>query len=737
MADLVFDLVGTAGSIEMQMDRIGPRGVGIADVELNADYTLTVTLTDGTSYTTESIRGEQGEQGVQGQPGTPGQPGEDGVSPTVTVTDITGGHRVTITDATGTDTFDVMDGSKGDPGTPGQPGADGADGHTPEKGVDYWTAEDQAEIVAGAAGTVEAELIDDTAGAGDTDKVWSADKLSSLNSALNGILVYKQTGEQVTLTNQENTDSFYNANSVGGVDKYSFVDGVLTYKSETSTEKSPYIYHTKNLGTKKWICGFKYRLTKLDPNLGEPECVRVHLGTTAYDASVVWDEWVYFCQTAELDLTRIRFSLRNFSVAPPADALKIEIKEMFLYDVSNVNNDLILIIQQEQQTNYQDGEVTYGETELGYFPDDSLSEEGKAADSKAVGNAISKVRFDVTEHGVKGDGITDDTDAIRAVFENNRGLFYFPAGTYKISGTITIPSGSEMYGDGDETIINLYNGNDLSEMVFRGTSKVYPYILVNSSDNTKLHDFKLIGNNTLQQKRHAGIGVLDSANCVISGLTIYNINYDPNQDNDATVSGYGICVTRSTFVNVERCNVQQCGYECIGIVDSCDHCVVRDCYTQDGWRTCIQVHRGSCNTTVENCYMKQNHTKYDSCFTVHGLPAQIVKNLTVNNCVFECLQNGAQAQTYCAPAQIMGDTDKLCFTNNKIFGGKRAFYINESHTNAKIIGNDMQCNSDSDYGVTISSYNTVVIGNVLSNEAATPVNVISNNPVIYGNIGIS
>jgi hypothetical protein len=78
MADLVFDLVGTAGSIEMEMNRIGPRGVGIADVELNADYTLTVTLTDGTSYTTESIRGEQGPQGIQGETGPQGPQGEKG-----------------------------------------------------------------------------------------------------------------------------------------------------------------------------------------------------------------------------------------------------------------------------------------------------------------------------------------------------------------------------------------------------------------------------------------------------------------------------------------------------------------------------------------------------------------------------------------------------------------------------------------------------------------------------------
>lgn len=48
-----------------------------------------------------------------------GEDGQDGKSPTVTVTDITGGHRITVTDATGTKTFNIMD------GTPGAQGVDG------------------------------------------------------------------------------------------------------------------------------------------------------------------------------------------------------------------------------------------------------------------------------------------------------------------------------------------------------------------------------------------------------------------------------------------------------------------------------------------------------------------------------------------------------------------------------------------------------------------------------------
>ena len=68
--------------------------------------------------------------GPQGPAGQNGSPGKDGVSPTVAVTAITGGHRVTITDANGTRYFDVKDGKDGAGGSGGG-GADGEDGFSP------------------------------------------------------------------------------------------------------------------------------------------------------------------------------------------------------------------------------------------------------------------------------------------------------------------------------------------------------------------------------------------------------------------------------------------------------------------------------------------------------------------------------------------------------------------------------------------------------------------------------
>lgn len=60
-----------------------------------------------------------------------GESGKDGVSPTITVTDIEGGHRLTIVDTLGTKTIDILNGADGLQGPKGDTGHQGIQG---EKG---------------------------------------------------------------------------------------------------------------------------------------------------------------------------------------------------------------------------------------------------------------------------------------------------------------------------------------------------------------------------------------------------------------------------------------------------------------------------------------------------------------------------------------------------------------------------------------------------------------------------
>lgn len=98
------------------------------------------TFNDLTPEQKESLRGPRGYQGPQGdtgpkgatgpqgEQGPAGTDGEDGITPEITVSNITGGHTISIsygTDDPRNSSFNVMDGADGSAGSAGQNGSDG------------------------------------------------------------------------------------------------------------------------------------------------------------------------------------------------------------------------------------------------------------------------------------------------------------------------------------------------------------------------------------------------------------------------------------------------------------------------------------------------------------------------------------------------------------------------------------------------------------------------------------
>ena len=75
----------------------GDTGNGIKSVILNADYTLTINLTDGTSYTTQSIRGEKGATGDTGPQGETGPSGANATINGVNVLSLVEGTGISVT----------------------------------------------------------------------------------------------------------------------------------------------------------------------------------------------------------------------------------------------------------------------------------------------------------------------------------------------------------------------------------------------------------------------------------------------------------------------------------------------------------------------------------------------------------------------------------------------------------------------------------------------------------------
>ena len=161
-------------------------------------------------------RGQKGSKGDQGETGPAGPQGEAGPS--------------------------------GPAGPAGADGAPGQDGYTPVRGTDYWTAADQAAIVA----DVEADLIDDTAAAGDTTKVWSADKSSSVASGLLSDIDYIEECARLGLTPYACNGSNTNILTIEQNGNEFEINGTSTASSSQATTKillSDHIYSWNSAST--------------------------------------------------------------------------------------------------------------------------------------------------------------------------------------------------------------------------------------------------------------------------------------------------------------------------------------------------------------------------------------------------------------------------------------------------------------------------------------------------------
>ena len=92
-------------------------------------------------------RGETGATGPQGPRGETGPQGPAGADGTMTFEDLTDEQRESLRGPQGETGPQGPRGETGPQGPAGADGVIGADGYTPQKGVDYWTEEDKAEMV--------------------------------------------------------------------------------------------------------------------------------------------------------------------------------------------------------------------------------------------------------------------------------------------------------------------------------------------------------------------------------------------------------------------------------------------------------------------------------------------------------------------------------------------------------------------------------------------------------------
>lgn len=127
--------------------------------------------------------------------------------------------------------------------------------------------------------------------------------------------------------------------------------------------------------------------------------------------------------------------------------------------------------------------------------------------------------YSVRDAGVKGDGVTDDTSAIQAlltaVAAAGGGTIFFPAGTYLVSGGLSVGSNTTIRGSGYSSVIRIATGANFSNNVLK----------LESISNSEVLNLRLDGNRSgIGGGTQYGIYAGGSSNCRVQGCYAHSFS---------------------------------------------------------------------------------------------------------------------------------------------------------------------------------------------------------------------
>lgn len=317
----------------------------------------------------------------------------------------------------------------------------------------------------------------------------------------------------------------------------------------------------------------------------------------------------------------------------------------------------------------------------------TISDTGTADEYKviAVGDLYATIVNDnvvnVKQYGAKGDGTTDDSDAIQACLDNSKNIIFTKANYYitkslNISSNIRIDGqGAKIFTDIESNTINTFTGSNLTNVEicnfeFDGS---YRSISIENSTYIRLHDLtiKTIGwgillkltnyfnveNITFNQTRTSdysntdGVHVNGGKHGIIRN--IYGTTDDDmialNADETSGLIGdiIDVVVDHVVTVNSQEYGSLNATYRGIKIYSRgsrIDDILIKNCVIASDHDECVLIFRHTANTSnigniiIENCTFYKNHSRYASVITA----STPFESLTVRNCTLKYLGgNGA------------------------------------------------------------------------------------------------
>ena len=189
-------------------------------------------------------------------------------------------------------------------------------------------------------------------------------------------------------------------------------------------------------------------------------------------------------------------------------------------------------------------------------------------DTTLIAEIVPISTINVKQLGAKGDGVTDETSLLNAIFSycntNDIHTIIFPYGTYNVSDTVTIYSNSIIQGAGkNATIIN----------------------------NTATDD---------TESNHFIFAFESKTNLKLSGITFKGSKGASDYSVTSTKLYFGLRLNNATNVVIDNCEFKQIYTTALSIRNSSDITITNNTFTSNGWNDIGMTHTISRINILDN-----------------------------------------------------------------------------------------------------------------------------------------
>jgi len=240
----------------------------------------------------------------------------------------------------------------------------------------------------------------------------------------------------------------------------------------------------------------------------------------------------------------------------------------------------------------------------------------------------------VRDYGAIGDGTTNDTDAIKnalrelftSTTQNNyiRRTLFFPAGVYSVNETIGIPPFAKLVGEGKNSSVIIYNGEDTNELVVTTVDSEYQQgVNIGNNDARSPQHIEVSDMSFERGSDGPVLEVVNSRQCVFRNINFSGITTGI----PSAVNNLGACVTvsKTGAINTNNIVFENCSFvqNAFGaeIDDNVFNIVFNGCYFDTLWEG-VKVGQTITGNGPRSINITNSHFDdiYESAIHVYNVP---------------------------------------------------------------------------------------------------------------------